>query len=355
MMRARGGDELLHEVNAEAGAAEDERVARGVVRIVVVAVLVVDAAVAEEPRRDADARAASRRGAEGVEEAFPELAHADLGVVIATEEPQLAALIHVERERAAELGMDAEHLAYSGRAAEAGVRRGQVEEVPREDEAGAGVFSDERGDRAGDRADGVPHEVQIGEYDRSGQRHHATVSAWTTRGCNRGPGKGFAGHSVSRRLAISFQRRRGSTTATTGPRQALMDTTEGTPTSGAMMDQLQRALATQDFDAFASLYAEDATLEEVSSINPPAHPLVVKGREAIRQHLHEQILRDPLSGWRRQIQQATVVDGLETEDAIAFTEERVYVAGDKAIAQHVAHKRGGCIVHDRLVLVWDPD
>jgi uncharacterized protein (TIGR02246 family) len=134
-----------------------------------------------------------------------------------------------------------------------------------------------------------------------------------------------------------------------------METREGTPIASAMMDQLQRALANQDFDALASLYAEDATLEEVSSLRPPAHPLVVQGRDAIREHLREEILRDPLSGWRRQVQQIAVVDGLETEDAIAFTEERVYAAGDKAIAQHVARKRGGRILHDRVVVAWDPD
>lgn len=122
-----------------------------------------------------------------------------------------------------------------------------------------------------------------------------------------------------------------------------------------MLDQLRRALAAQDFDALARLYTEDATLEEVSSINPPAHPLVVQGRDAILQHLREQILRDPISGWRRQIQQSAVVDGVETEDGIAFTEERVYAAGDKAIAQHVARKSGGRIAHDRLVVAWDPD
>jgi ketosteroid isomerase-like protein len=122
-----------------------------------------------------------------------------------------------------------------------------------------------------------------------------------------------------------------------------------------VLDQLRRALATQDFDALARLYTEDATLEEVSSINPPAHPLVVHGRDAILQHLREQILRDPISGWRRQIQESTVVDGVETEDGIAFTEERVYAAGDKAIAQHVARKSGGRIAHDRLVVAWDPD
>lgn len=122
-----------------------------------------------------------------------------------------------------------------------------------------------------------------------------------------------------------------------------------------MMEQLRRALAAQDFDALARLYAEDATLEEVSSINPPAHPLVIQGRDAILSHLREQILRDPISGWRRQIQESAVVEGFETEEGIAFTEERIYAAGDKAIAQHVARKRDGQISHDRLVVAWDPD
>ncbi len=49
------------------------------------------------------------------------------------------------------------------------------------------------------------------------------------------------------------------------------------------------------------------------------------------------------------------MDGIETDDRIAFTEERVYAAGDKAIAQHVARKSGGRIAHDRLVVAWDPD
>jgi ketosteroid isomerase-like protein len=134
-----------------------------------------------------------------------------------------------------------------------------------------------------------------------------------------------------------------------------METRGGTPVADRIMDHLRRALATQDFDALARLYAEDATLEEVSSQSPPGHPLVVQGRDAILQHLRDQILRDPISGWRRQIQESSVVEGLETEDAIAFTEERVYAAGDKAIAHHLARKQGGRIVHDKLVVAWDPD
>ena len=61
-----------------------------------------------------------------------------------------------------------------------------------------------------------------------------------------------------------------------------METRGGAPVADRIMDHLRRALATQDFDALARLYAEDATLEEVSSQSPPGNPLVVQGREAIR-------------------------------------------------------------------------
>ena len=57
----------------------------------------------------------------------------------------------------------------------------------------------------------------------------------------------------------------------------------------------------------------------------------------------------------RQIQRAAVLDAVETDDAIAFTEERTYEAGDKVLAQHVARKRGGRIAFDRLLLAWDAD
>lgn len=122
-----------------------------------------------------------------------------------------------------------------------------------------------------------------------------------------------------------------------------------------LLDRIQRALESTDFEALAELFAEDATLEEISSLSPPSHPTVVKGREAVIARLRDEALRDPVSGWARQLDRSALIDGFETDDAIAFTELRTYAAGDKALATHVAHKHGGRIDRDRMVIAWDAD
>jgi hypothetical protein len=126
------------------------------------------------------------------------------------------------------------------------------------------------------------------------------------------------------------------------------------PASG-LLDRIQKALVNKDIDAIAALYAEDATLEEVSSLSPPSRPRVARGREAILTRLRQEMLHDPVSGWSRRLASATLIDGVETEEALAFTELRTYAAGDKALAQHLAHKHGGRIERDRLVIAWDSD
>ena len=123
----------------------------------------------------------------------------------------------------------------------------------------------------------------------------------------------------------------------------------------ALLDRIRRALEDKDLDALAALYAEDATLEEVSSLSPPSHPAVARGREAILVRLRQEMLHDPVSGWSRRLESATLLDGLETDDAIAFTELRTYAAGDRALAQHIAHKHTGRIERDRMVIAWDAD
>lgn len=129
----------------------------------------------------------------------------------------------------------------------------------------------------------------------------------------------------------------------------------GRDRSLTLLDRIRRALDARDLAAYADLYTEDATLEEMSSLSPPSHPLVLRGRDAIHARLKDAILRDPVSGWARQLERSEVLDGFETDDALAFTEERTYAAGDKVIAQHIAHKHGGRIDRDRMVIVWDAD
>lgn len=123
----------------------------------------------------------------------------------------------------------------------------------------------------------------------------------------------------------------------------------------ALLDRIRSALHDKDLEAFAELFTEDATLEEVSSLSPPSHPTRVQGRKAILARLKGEILKDPVSGWTRQLDTSVLLDAVETDDAIAFTELRTYAAGDKVLAQHLARKHGGRIERDRVVIAWDAD
>lgn len=123
--------------------------------------------------------------------------------------------------------------------------------------------------------------------------------------------------------------------------------------SGGLLAEITRALKGQDIEALSLLYAEDAVIEEVSSLHPPAHPNVTTGRQAILERLKNEHFRDPVSGWERQLDATEILDGIETDDGLAFMEVRVYAAGDRVFAQHLARKENGLIGHDRVVVVWD--
>jgi hypothetical protein len=131
--------------------------------------------------------------------------------------------------------------------------------------------------------------------------------------------------------------------------------TDAQRASEGLLAEIRRALKGKDIDALGRVYAEDAVIEEVSSLNPPAHPSLVEGREAIVERLKNEIFRDPISGWSRQLQSVEILDGMETEDALAFAEVRTYVAGDKVVAHHLARKKNGLIGHDRMVVAWDAE
>ena len=48
---------------------------------------------------------------------------------------------------------------------------------------------------------------------------------------------------------------------------------------------LRRGIEQRDAEALLRLYANDAEVVEVSKINPPSSPAVLRGKEAIREHL----------------------------------------------------------------------
>ncbi|MGK3973229.1 hypothetical protein WMF38_16145 [Sorangium sp. So ce118] len=122
-----------------------------------------------------------------------------------------------------------------------------------------------------------------------------------------------------------------------------------------LLAEIDRALKGRDIEALSRIYAEDAVIEEISGRNPPAHPSVTSGRHAIMERLKNELFRDPVSGWARQLDSTEILDGIETDDGLAFMEVRVYAAGDRVVAQHLARKKNGLIVHDRVAVVWDAE
>jgi hypothetical protein len=125
--------------------------------------------------------------------------------------------------------------------------------------------------------------------------------------------------------------------------------------SSFLMDRIRRALENRDAEALADVYAEDAVIEEVSSLHPPAHPVIVRGHKAILERLRGDFSIDAVGGWHRRIDNLAIVDEVETAEAIAFTEVRTYAAGDKVVTQHMAHKVEGRIALDRLVIARDSE
>ncbi|XYI00507.1 hypothetical protein ACMHYB_12420 [Sorangium sp. So ce1128] len=125
--------------------------------------------------------------------------------------------------------------------------------------------------------------------------------------------------------------------------------------SDGLLAEIDRALTGRDIEALSRIYAEDAVIEEMSSRTPPAHPSVTSGRHAIMERLKNELFRDPVSGWSRQLDSTEILDGIETDDGLAFMEVRVYAAGDRVVAQHLARKKNGLIVHDRIAVVWDAE
>lgn len=122
-----------------------------------------------------------------------------------------------------------------------------------------------------------------------------------------------------------------------------------------VMERIRSALENRDAEALANVYAEDAVIEEVSGLHPPAHPVIVRGHKAILERLRGDFSIDAVGGWHRRIENMTIIDEVETAEAIAFTEVRTYAAGDKVVTQHIAHKEDGRIVHDRLVVARDSE
>lgn len=121
-------------------------------------------------------------------------------------------------------------------------------------------------------------------------------------------------------------------------------TATDTLTSTGVLDTLAAAIEARDAAAAAAHYAPDATLSLFDRDHPPADPAVYAGAGDI-----EAYFRD-ICG--RNIEHR-VADRVATADRIAFTQHCRYPGGEQVLCVTVATLRGGRIVDQTAIQVWD--
>jgi len=107
---------------------------------------------------------------------------------------------------------------------------------------------------------------------------------------------------------------------------------------------LKRSIEERDASAQVALFADDATVEVVDKANPPSNPLVLRGRDAIREQLEDVMSRDmthSVSG--------LVVDG----DKASYLIDCTYPDGNKVLCMASAELRDGRIARLRGLQAWD--
>jgi hypothetical protein len=110
------------------------------------------------------------------------------------------------------------------------------------------------------------------------------------------------------------------------------------------VDALFKAIETADAGAQIPLYAEQAEVQVIDPHHPPRSPMTLRGRRAI-------------AGWITDLcsiqMSHRVVDVVNGGDQVAFTEEGRYRDGAMVVSTSTLRLRGGLILRQRVVLVWD--
>jgi ketosteroid isomerase-like protein len=119
-----------------------------------------------------------------------------------------------------------------------------------------------------------------------------------------------------------------------------------TTTAASTFDTLafKRAIEERDATAQVALFADDAAVETVDKANPPSRPLVVRGRDAIREYLEDVTSRDMTH---------QVGDVLVNGDRASFTIDCTYPDGNKVLCMAELELRGGLIARQRGIQAWD--
>jgi hypothetical protein len=111
------------------------------------------------------------------------------------------------------------------------------------------------------------------------------------------------------------------------------------------LETLRRGIEGRDPDALLSLYAADAEIVEVDTLNPPRAPRAFRGRAAIDEHFRDVCARDMTHRLERPV--------IGT-DRLAYTETCRYADGTNVLCMTTADlDREGRITRQTAVTAWD--
>ena len=122
-----------------------------------------------------------------------------------------------------------------------------------------------------------------------------------------------------------------------------MSTTDTTRTT-ATLAVLTQAIEARDADTIAALYAEGATVTLLDRDNPPSRPLLMSGREAVRDYFRDVCGRN---------MEHQVRDAVADQGGLAFTQHCRYPDGNRVVCAAVATLEDGFIVRQTIVQTWD--
>ncbi|HWK27199.1 MAG TPA: nuclear transport factor 2 family protein [Solirubrobacter sp.] len=107
---------------------------------------------------------------------------------------------------------------------------------------------------------------------------------------------------------------------------------------------LRGAYSARDTDALLALYADDATVEIVDAVHTPSHPILLRGRDALRAHFADVFARD----------MTHEIDAVVTgPNSLGYSLRCGYPDGTKVVCAATASLAGGTITHELGVQAWD--
>jgi ketosteroid isomerase-like protein len=107
---------------------------------------------------------------------------------------------------------------------------------------------------------------------------------------------------------------------------------------------LKRAVEERDANGQVALFADDAVIEMIDKENPPSRPVVLKGRDAIREYLHDVTSRDMTHSVSE-----LVIEG----DHGAYSVDCRYPDGARVLCMATVELRDGRIQRQRGIQAWD--